>query len=518
MVFLNRLVASCSTVGSPPPEAMNRSRKMWGLLVIVCAVTFCIVSFGYLGSSSAALTRRRRAQPLHNVRQSHGKKVSDSRRKGHGDIRTFPPRRTLTGNSSVCMSPSELEDPLANATRHDIPPSFYTYHHSESSPDSSFPLPVEAPCDPFTVPFDPLRDKSCTRFLEEAAVNPSVWKGLKPLKQKFEQRTIKYKLTLAAPGPLTTIKALIKVPQVLFPLEPFSETTCYALDRALGIGRIPPTVLVAMPIQPLIDAASSVEEEYNDMVPEFLDDKHPANFTLWVMTDFVEFVTKLRPVTDEHGRERRQYMLNRTHVYVSVQLFMAEVFPLLSSVLRVPYSRKDPGWHRWFSLALPLNNYTGPRSSRLALSELAMFDYITLNNDRSPNKNNFVAGGCRKANHCRDWRRPSGLVPSFLHLDQGMAFYGFIREHNPIAKKKNSTVFCFFYAPLVRRLQCLHEKVAGSSSEGWESFFLSLLSPSLAINMGRDKIAESARQVPRLLKRVQECINAHNATTVLQEP
>jgi hypothetical protein len=138
------------------------------------------------------------------------------------------------------------------------------------------------------------------------------------------------------------------------------------------------------------------------------------------------------------------------------------------------------------------------------LSEIATFDYVIGNGDRSPNKNNFVVGGCkhrcsnslesyyphRKDKHGKK-KKGKGRslkhtgVPNYVHLDQGMGWYPTMEvRNNPIGKAyhsyhklqqqqegdKNKKVeefhFCLFRAPLLNRIRQLvkdHPVKAGRS-------------------------------------------------------
>ena len=375
---------------------------------------------------------------------------------------------------------------------------------------------------------------------------------VEPMQQKFEQRTIKFKVSIhidhpkgatankkpdgnddagrGVASPLST-SWILKVPQVLFPIEPFAEVAAYHIDRKVKINRIPPTQLVALPIAWIRQVSLSRTERKMPMVQEFLVASDVKSFDEWIDKDFVHFLQ-----SESSGK----YVANKTHAWCSVQLFMREVQPILYSTLRVPYSKSNPGWHRWFDVAF--SEYPVPVGSLLALSELAVFDFIIRNNDRSPNKNNFIVGACKKC-----WpRRPSGTVPTLIHLDHGMSFYGPSTHtvHNPLSKSKEKLKFCIFYKPMVTTLRAMsaqllrHNLTTSSSSvdmdetlrsafadvkgsaaqklsDVWQQH-LSLGMPRPAVRAIGESKLECGSQVVKVLARVETCIRLFNESAVLR--
>jgi hypothetical protein len=373
------------------------------------------------------------------------------------------------------------------------------------APATAAPLPDDhLRCDPFAVPF--VHVTGCEALLR----NMSNWLTIEPMAPKYEQRTIKFRVTVrntlpttrrVASGGLTTplgrlparVQAILKVPQMLFPTEPFSEVAAYSVERVLGVNRIPPTVLVAVPLATLMAVVDSKGGKVG-MVSEHNDRK--LSWAQWV---------------------------HKETVWCSVQLVIAEVTPLLSSKLKLPYSKAKPGWHRWFNprwegFAKLRSKGPAVRGALLAVSELAMVDFLLLNNDRSPNKNNFVVHGCVEGD-CSPWsdkdnakrgsdrvdtRASLQLGATFVHLDQGMALNGFPHPHNPIAKPANNT-FCWFYRPLYERVRALVE--LHHSDEGKLGAVMAAAVPRPVIDaLGRRHVEQLGRQLTRLVAKVAKCI------------
>eukprot|EP00658_Telonema_sp_P-2_P061037 TRINITY_DN49797_c0_g1_i2.p1 TRINITY_DN49797_c0_g1~~TRINITY_DN49797_c0_g1_i2.p1 ORF type:complete len:236 (-),score=31.22 TRINITY_DN49797_c0_g1_i2:246-953(-) len=228
---------------------------------------------------------------------------------------------------------------------------------------------------------------------------------------------------------------------------------------------------------------------------------------------------------------------NGTHNWASIQLRLLEVRPSLDTMLQLPYSKKNPGWHRWLSPDFKDIGLTEP--AVLALSQLAMFDFITANDDRSPNKNSFVVGGCKAcAGHLR---RPSGLHPTFVHLDQGMSLFENVPllSHNPIGKTPKKVKFCIFYKPLIRTIRdaLLHHGDGGgkggfaaspieggdlSSSSSTLAEWVETQVPKSALsNIGSGSIGKTlGKRMWALVKRLVHCVDefAANGTSVILRP
>ena len=85
-------------------------------------------------------------------------------------------------------------------------------------------------------------------------------------------------------------------------------------------------------------------------------------------------------------------------------------------------------------------------------SDMVTFDYLCDNDDRSPNKNNHVVGGCES---CKPDHPPHPGPPNFVHLDQGSGFYhsghGYL-DRNAL-RQRHKVDYCTFRRPLLTRMQ-----------------------------------------------------------------
>jgi len=321
-------------------------------------------------------------------------------------------------------------------------------------------------CDVFTVPFEPRADGVCLRYLTDS----QNWVNIIPIPQKFESRTIKYKITYKEKG----LHAMVKVPQRVFPHEPYHEVAAYHSDRLFGINRVPPTALVKISVTSLRNAASKAL---------------PTDYHEKVYKSFSEFVEK-----DVFGILKK----DATEVPCSIVLLIANVEALLDSIYRVPYSHRKPGWHRWFNPEQFLFRVSKAkyREPLIRLSELSVFDYILGNTDRSPNKNNFVVAGPE---------RPLGMPPTFVTLDNGMIFTGDI--NNPL--RKANTTMCFFRRPLIARLQQLKNSFAAR--------LMQLLPQVVVDDITPHSLKSAESRLQRVLMIVEKCLQKWNESTVLTE-
>lgn len=586
-------------------------------------------------------------KPLHDHRQPPATNALPFKREGHGlqadGTMTGAPRTLPDGSSRNATAD------LTNVTTYDdilrltVDPKHYVFPVASPARDVSTLSPFHEHCDDITVPFeDPIPTERCIAFMASVtryvasldgssksnANNGNVFrvpcavvfgagspscaasdkandKGggaaggggdgagpgdalltIEPMKQQFEQRTIKFKATLrlraggstggSSTGPATAAAAaggsedravptawIIKVPQVLFPIEPFAEVAAHHLDRKLGIHRIPPTSLVALPIAWIRAVSLARSERKMPMVNEFLVASSVKSYDEWIDKDFVAFLR--HDVDGRYVADPQPHGANATLAWCSVQLFMREVQPILYSTLRVPYSKTNPGWHRWFDVNFA--EYPVAVGPLLALSELSVFDFIIRNNDRSPNKNNFIVGACKKC-----WpRRPSGHVPTLVHLDHGMSFYGPNSHtvHNPLSKPKDKLKFCIFYRPMITRFQAMSRELlaaqarnrstasgtdGGSGGGGggsladdtrafqravesqeqqraevqdpkspdgvtltrlWEAYLSASMPAAVVRAVGPSRLA-CGSQVVKVLARVETCIGLFNASAVLR--
>jgi hypothetical protein len=379
------------------------------------------------------------------------------------------------------------------------------YWGSNASVDAAERLKRATGCNILRVPFDPAEDKRCIEYLTDL----KHWKALITLDQKYDARTIKFKVEFPmdlSPIPLSSV---LKVPQRLFPNEAFSEVGSYHADRVLNINRIPPTGWVCIPVamirQSVHDNAARMET-----VEEFLKESSVSSFTDWIEADLFKYAQHEELISKtKHGDPC---------IGASIQLFVGDVHHLLDSKLKIPYIPHNDSWMHHFDF----NPHQKPdflsakwAPTMLHLSEIACFDYVLGNPDRSPNKNNFVVGGC--ARHCDE--DPSDVVhpghPTFVHLDQGMGFYG-SPSRNPIAnarkraKRKSDprpNTMCLFRAPLLNRIHYLSQKSSDDTSKTrFEVALIQRFEPEIMAQVTETRLQEAARRIHQLLEVVDNCL------------
>ncbi|ESL07590.1 hypothetical protein TRSC58_04718 [Trypanosoma rangeli SC58] len=381
--------------------------------------------------------------------------------------------------------------------------------------------------------------------------NLLVWVRIDVIAPSLDQRTIKFRSTFCfsfemktPPSCLASMAFLVKVPQRQFSADPFAEVAAFAVDRKLGIGRVPPTFIFPIPLAVLQEAVMRRSRRHIRMIPFLIRESGSTTYDTWVQNDVFFFLK--RHAERKSGADGGDVHTHRDGLdaWCSFQLEVWHVTPLLRSSLRVPYNKKNmPGWHRWFN---PLYNGTVvPYGPLVALSEQVMFDYIVGNNDRSPNKNSFaVIGGCRCGGPGNDvgcsgsgTNSESSTFPTILHLDHGMAF----KEphaalvNNPLAKLGERQSFCMFYKPLLGRLWSIEKQltqrhtggVAGvdwgpcvenekvDRTELWVKYLMANVSRVILRVVGHAAFHASGRRLVRLLQRANECLAVYPAGVVL---
>lgn len=342
------------------------------------------------------------------------------------------------------------------------------------------------------------------------------------------------------------------MPQRLYPNEPYGEVAAYHADRLLGVNRIPPTALTCIPLDWLVSSALQTGRDMK-LVKEFAGDSGVTDYAGWIKKDFVDFTTS-RNIADafnsstpksgthaarmssrelsaffrRHGEKARATAATEREdgilkgipeglcVHASVQLFVAEAGRFLDSIFAIPYRAHDPSWHKFFA---PAAKFHPPAEkdynvSLLHISELVSFDYIIGNSDRSPNKNNFVVGGCRV--RCPGGPKHIG-APDFVHLDNGLVFHN--PGENPIAKigahdpdDPTRSSFCWFYAPFVAKVRILLEgKASGTLVDGMRA----RLPPPVFAQIGETKLSHAHRRAEQFIQQVDHCVKRWGADTVL---
>ena len=278
--------------------------------------------------------------------------------------------------------------------------------HGPPIPSTHTDLLEATGCDLFTVPFNPAHDERCLKLLADS----EHWDEMRPMTQKYDERTIKFKVTFKADKRL---KAIVKVPQKLFQYEAMSEVGSFFADRVMQTNRVPPTAWAHVPVKRI---NSMLDRFAGDMklIDIFAKESHVHTYREWVDKDFLKYNRDQGWMVHDDDEFPGEEVVG-----VSVQLFIADVRPLLSSDFLIPWVPHSDSWQTHMSPEDPWE----PRDAigMVRQSELAMYDFVIGNGDRSPNKNNFVVGGCRHhrtVSKCGDLRHPG--APSFVTLDNGM--------------------------------------------------------------------------------------------------
>eukprot|EP01065_Artemidia_motanka_P041867 TRINITY_DN5493_c0_g1_i2.p1 TRINITY_DN5493_c0_g1~~TRINITY_DN5493_c0_g1_i2.p1 ORF type:complete len:631 (+),score=199.12 TRINITY_DN5493_c0_g1_i2:67-1959(+) len=336
-------------------------------------------------------------------------------------------------------------------------------------------------CDLFSVPFDAGRDAACLRYVS----NVDNWAEIKPGAQRYDERTVKFKVTYKDPR----IRGIVKVRQRLFPNEAVSEVGSYHADRVMRVNRVPVTAWVHAPLEELVNAVHR-DGPRMEMIPQFARDSKVHSFVEWVRKDFVEYSRSSGYVRKRDGVET---------VGVSVQLFIPDVRPLLDSDYRIPWVAHNDSWQR---------NPFDPRHTIgfVRQSELAMFDYVLGNGDRSPNKNNFVVGACSRPSRCGKGPRFPG-PPNFLTLDNGIMFmYALDGPRtadgpNPLLKPS----FCLFERKLLSRLQ----EIAAAGDTAFADEMTARLPDSIRKVIGRRNLEKCDGRIRKTLAQLERCLRKY---------
>lgn len=375
-------------------------------------------------------------------------------------------------------------------------------------------------CDLLTVPFVSASDARCIAYLTDV----KHWRVFKPLAMGYDQRTIKFEVDfdpfVAPDGTnVSMLGSILKVSQKLFPNEAFSEVAAYHADRVMHINRIPPTGWVCIPVsmirQSIATFGSTVET-----VDEFLEESKAHNYSEWVEKDLFQYAERAHGISTDP-------VSGQPCIGASIQLRVADVAHLLDSALKIPYIPHNESWFRFLDLAhkhdesdRPLFHKEKFAPSILHISELNTFDFVIGNGDRSPNKNNFVVGGCTRKRDCGNPRHDPFFLyhpghPTYVHLDQGMGFYGNPRR-NPIGesvshhKKDESSddTFCLFRTGLINRLVYLHESVEGSGKTAvsrFERLMLHRLPAGVKVFVTPHTLKQCHDRMTKLLHLVERC-------------
>eukprot|EP00999_Lentomonas_sp_LEN2_P002961 NODE_81_length_2424_cov_65.736178_g60_i0.p1 GENE.NODE_81_length_2424_cov_65.736178_g60_i0~~NODE_81_length_2424_cov_65.736178_g60_i0.p1 ORF type:complete len:493 (+),score=43.67 NODE_81_length_2424_cov_65.736178_g60_i0:178-1656(+) len=342
-------------------------------------------------------------------------------------------------------------------------------------------------CHIATVPFDPSEDDRCIDYMS----NLQNWKTVKPLPAVYSARTVKFSIEFVD----TPLRAILKVPQKKHPIEPYSEYAAFEADRLLHYHRVPPTAWVYVPIRTLEEV---VEASGKDLTVRPDDVQfNSTSWYEWVQVHFFDYVERKQKLQ----RDRRgTYVLG-----VSVQLWVADVAELLDSVYRIPYKEVHRQWHFWFDPS----RYTIPDYFAMPLHHLAqqmLFDWVIGNDDRSPNKNSYVVGGCA-SRYCRGSGVSHPGPPYFVYIDQGMAFY----DDPERAVFMHNDSFCIF-----RRRSVDHLKRFVGPQRSFASAFASRLPTEVFRSIGGSKVMEECQsRVERALRQVSSCLRRFPKSAVI---
>jgi len=359
-------------------------------------------------------------------------------------------------------------------------------------------------CDLFTVPFNPMHDTRCLASLTNMSLWD--WESLKPMSQEYDERTVKFKLRFKG---VPHLQAIIKTPQKLFPTEAFGEIGAYHFDRLIKMNRVPPTGLVCIPLEKL-RGVTSLGSNAIPLLDIFAKQSNVHDYNEWIEKDVYDFTKETKCV------------------HVSVQLFMAFIIRYLDSIYTIPYKPHNASWQRFFTPEIGFPTHKSAlkqdlyRIGLIHMGALVTVDYIAGNIDRSPNKNNFVAGGCEhphrtdNCEHAADDLLHTGF-PSFVNLDQGMYFVT-TPKRSPL-HQDNST-FCIFSATLHTTLRDIAKRGRNTIHEEMKArldpYVYEKLDRPLSGREGNvNAFRKCDSRLRKVLKHIEKCVEKYGHDVVL---
>jgi hypothetical protein len=373
-------------------------------------------------------------------------------------------------------------------------------------------------------------DSKCTNYLKD--LDNVAWISVLG-RASLVGRTVKVMFHYKEPN----IKAVVKFPQKTFPHEAQSEVASYAVDRVLGVHRVPPTAFTYFPLDRLRATLANATAQNTD--------PNMKSSLAGLSVELLEFL--VQQGVGDLVRKRDGGL----EVGVSVQLWMEDVHRLADSVYRDAAAAPHPASPHHHNVAVsPLALFFKKHSASkpheavlLELSRMLVFDFIIGNDDRTPTKNTFVLGGCQgpRCGPGRSAFRFEGEHPQLALVDQGRSFY-FVGnpEDNALSTPQAHDV-CLFPKDLIeaclslshnrttvgslRRMNDGDKKASGAdpftNAATLERSLFSQLPKEVQAVLHEDAIHAAQDRLERLLHHVDSCVartKGSDAEHVLRSP
>jgi hypothetical protein len=319
------------------------------------------------------------------------------------------------------------------------------------------------------------------------------------------------------------VRAVVKLPQRKFPHEAQSEYVAYLVDRALGILRVPPTAFAFVPHVLLRRGFENVTAADQKESMEFVEDE------VW------------RHVTASNSKYNK-VVDSEPALGVSLQLWMNDVHPMVHTNLTLPpkFHEMLVFEHRSGKKAAVPGLPVQPKFARpiSELMKMTIFDFIIGNDDRRPpDKNSFVAGGCKR--YCRGSSVFRFLdEPQLILIDQGRSihFPGDPEGNLLSAGTKDSDYLCRNFptevvqraldlshnitsvGPLTRRKQSSSStsdsRDETTFTDTLERYLLATSDKKIVEVLQEDRINMVQNRLERFLMHVRRCVSQHHDGTV----